>query len=119
MKKNIILIGDEIITKDTAECGADKTGEIVCLHPDNDKIYGIKFDFEHPSLHKLQTEAKARKGFLNDKAGLWLEPKDFNLVPVTNENKRRFNSLMLENYRKTLQIVPNEIKHCKIGRAHV
>lgn len=112
MKKTVILIGDKIITNKTAECGEGKEGKIICQHYDNDSIYGIKFDFKDSSFHKLQYEKKD-KGILNENEGLWLEKNDFKVIPISDENKRQFNSFMMTNFLKTIEKIPEEIKRSK------
>lgn len=112
MKKNVILIGDKIITTKTAECGEKKIGTIICNHPDNDAIFGIKFDFEDALFHKLQYE-KDSDGILNKNQGLWLEAKDFKVIALPDENKRQFNHLMMKGYIRTLELNPKEIERSK------
>jgi len=112
MIKNTITIGDKIITTKTAECGENKKGMIICIHRDNNSIYGIKFNFEDAKFHKLQYDKK-HKGILNKNQGLWLETKDFQIIPTTHKLQRRFNNFLLKNYLKTLEIIPTEIKRSK------
>ena len=109
MKKNIILIGDKIITKKTAECGEGKKGIIICQHEENDTVFGVKFNFENSKFHKLKFNKK-HNGILNEKNGLWLSLKDFTVISEKDETKRKFNNMMFKGYIKTLDIIPNEIE---------
>ena len=112
MKKTIILIGDNIITNKNAECGEGKKGTIICNHNENEGIYGVKFDFDHKSFHKLQYDKK-HIGILNDNKGLWLEPKDFKVDSIYSADKRMFNNILMKNYLQTLEIIPKEIERSK------
>lgn len=109
MKKNIILLGDKIITTKTAECKEKKQGIIICYHRDDNMIYGVKFDYENPFFHKLQYDNET-KGILNENKGLWLRSSDFKVIPTKNNTKRKFNSLMTKNFFTTIKNISQEIK---------
>lgn len=115
MKKKIpdvIMVGDNIITTKNAECGEGKKGNIICTHPDNENIYGIKFDFNNKFFHKLQYDKK-HAGLLNKNRGLWLEVKDFKVIDIEERNKRQFNNIMFKNYTASLKLIPKEIERSK------
>lgn len=109
-KKEIeIKLGDKIITKETAECGKNKAGKIICRHNEYENVYGIMFDSKDNHFHKLQYEEK-HPGILNERKGLWLKPEDFTLIPNKNKNKRNFRDIMYSNHIEKIEAIPEVIK---------
>ena len=109
MIKAKYYLGDSIVTKPSAICGADKKGIIYCEHSELKNVFGIKLDDTKNKFHQLQ-EFKESRTKIPQRNGLWINKKDFTITTKEKEDARAFNEFLIKGYFYQLEEIPRYIR---------